>query len=115
MYRLRFIYISARYDYFSARALQLYKKRSIIVLRNLKLRYLRKLLLILFIFLGFTTSALAQQSRTIPVVGLVQSTIVRFYPNPATSVINFDFQKAYEQGYSIQIYNAILGRKMFEQ
>jgi len=29
-------------------------------------------------------------------------------------VINFDFQKDYQQGYSIQIFNAMLGRKMFE-
>ncbi len=39
---------------------------------------------------------------------------MRFYPNPATSVITFDLQKAYSQGYSIQIYNAILGRKMYD-
>lgn len=44
----------------------------------------------------------------------MQSSIVRFYPNPATSVINFDFQKAFAQGFSLQIYNAILGRKMYE-
>lgn len=49
-----------------------------------------------------------------PIAG-VQSSIVRFYPNPATSVITFDFQKEFEQGYSIQIFNAILGRKMYEQ
>jgi hypothetical protein len=42
------------------------------------------------------------------------ASIVRFYPNPATAVINFDFQKDYERGYSIQIFNAILGRKMYE-
>ncbi len=44
----------------------------------------------------------------------VQTSILRFYPNPAISVITFDFQKDYEQGYSIQIFNAILGRKMYE-
>ena len=45
----------------------------------------------------------------------VQTTILRFYPNPATTVITFDFQKGYERGYSLQIYNAVLGRKMIEQ
>ena len=40
--------------------------------------------------------------------------ILRSYPNPATTVINFDFQKAYDKGYSIQIFN-FLGRKMLEQ
>ncbi|HZH36185.1 MAG TPA: T9SS type A sorting domain-containing protein [Flavisolibacter sp.] len=44
----------------------------------------------------------------------MQSPGVRFYPNPASSVITFDFQKDYEQGYSIQIFNAIMGRKMYE-
>jgi hypothetical protein len=44
----------------------------------------------------------------------VQDPIVRFYPNPASSVITFDFQKEYGSGYSIQIFNAILGRKMYE-
>jgi len=71
---------------------------------------LQRLLLILSIFLVTTVSSLAQG---VPTPG-GPSTIVRFYPNPATSVINFDFQKEYEQGYSIQIFNAILGRKMYE-
>ena len=44
-----------------------------------------------------------------------QSGILRFYPNPATTSITFDFQKAYDKGYSLQIYNAVLGRKMLEQ
>lgn len=45
----------------------------------------------------------------------MQVSILRFYPNPATTVINFDFQRLYEKGYSIHIYNAVLGRKMLEQ
>ena len=39
---------------------------------------------------------------------------LRFYPNPATTTITFDFQKSYAKGYSVQIYN-FLGKKMFEQ
>ena len=30
-------------------------------------------------------------------------------------MISFDFQKEYAQGYSLQIFNAIMGRKMYEQ
>lgn len=71
---------------------------------------MQRLLLILSIFFVTTVSSLAQGG---PIPG-GPSTIVRFYPNPASSVINFDFQKEYEQGYSIQIFNAILGRKMYE-
>lgn len=39
--------------------------------------------------------------------------IVRFYPNPATSFISFDFIKNPEKGYSIQLYS-FLGKKMSE-
>lgn len=38
--------------------------------------------------------------------------VLKFYPNPATTVINFDFQKSYEKGYTLEIYN-FLGRKMY--
>lgn len=41
------------------------------------------------------------------------SPIVRFYPNPATSFVTFDFQKEYERGYSIQVFS-FLGKKMYE-
>lgn len=69
------------------------------------------LIVSLFIVTAFSSQAQSKVSST----SGVQASIVRFYPNPATTVINFDFQKAYEQGYSIQIFNAILGRKMFDQ
>lgn len=39
--------------------------------------------------------------------------IIRFYPNPATSIINFDFQKDYEKNCSFQILN-FLGKKVYE-
>ncbi|HVM88601.1 MAG TPA: T9SS type A sorting domain-containing protein [Puia sp.] len=38
---------------------------------------------------------------------------VKFYPNPATSFITFDFIKETDQGYSFQIYN-FLGKKVYE-
>ena len=79
----------------------------------LKQTYLKTFLLIVSLFTVTAFSSQAQ-SRVSSTAG-AQAPIVRFYPNPATTVINFDFQKAYEQGYSIQIFNAILGRKMFDQ
>ena len=39
--------------------------------------------------------------------------LIRFYPNPATTIINFEFQKGYDKTYSFQIYN-LLGRKVYE-
>ena len=41
------------------------------------------------------------------------SRIIKFYPNPATSIINFDFQKGYDKSYNFQIFN-FLGKKVFE-
>jgi hypothetical protein len=38
---------------------------------------------------------------------------LRFYPNPATSVVTFDFVKGYDKGYSLQVYN-FLGRRVHE-
>ena len=74
---------------------------------------MKKLLLIGSIILLST----AAYSQTRPAMGTAgsQATILRFYPNPATTVITFDFQKSYERGYSLQIFNAVLGRKMIEQ
>lgn len=43
----------------------------------------------------------------------VQSKVTRFYPNPATTVINFEFDKSIDKTYTLQIYNFI-GRKMTE-
>jgi hypothetical protein len=43
----------------------------------------------------------------------IKSKIVSFYPNPASSFINFEFSKSLEKGYTIQMYNFI-GRKVLE-
>ncbi len=37
--------------------------------------------------------------------------ITSFYPNPATSYINFSFDKSVDKNYTLQVYNFI-GRKM---
>jgi hypothetical protein len=39
--------------------------------------------------------------------------ILRFYPNPATSFVTFDFQHGFDKGYSIQVFS-FLGKKMYE-
>jgi hypothetical protein len=39
--------------------------------------------------------------------------IVRFYPNPATSFITFDFQRALDKSYNLQIYS-LIGKKVDE-
>ncbi|MFI5152406.1 MAG: T9SS type A sorting domain-containing protein [Chitinophagales bacterium] len=39
--------------------------------------------------------------------------VIKFYPNPAISVITFDFQKSLDKSYTFQIYN-FLGKKVYE-
>ena len=39
--------------------------------------------------------------------------IVKCYPNPAISVITFDFQKPIDKSYALQIFN-FLGKKVYE-
>jgi hypothetical protein len=42
-----------------------------------------------------------------------EAKVVKFYPNPATSFITFDFQNNYDKNYSFQIFN-FLGKKVYE-
>jgi len=75
---------------------------------------LKKFLLIASILLTIVAHSQTQPRTSLASMG-TQTSILRFYPNPATTAITFDFQRSYERGYSIQIYNAVLGRKMIEQ
>ena len=75
---------------------------------------MKKFLLILSIIL-VTNAQSKAQFKTAPVTTVgIQTSILRFYPNPATTFITFDFQKGSEKEYSIQIYS-LIGRKMIEQ
>jgi hypothetical protein len=38
---------------------------------------------------------------------------IKFYPNPAVSIINFEFEKNYDKSYTLFIYNFI-GKKVVE-
>jgi len=73
---------------------------------------LKKFLLIAIILLVSAANIQAQSKLSTP--ASTQGGILRFFPNPATTVISFDFQKGFDKGYSLQIYN-VLGRKMIEQ
>lgn len=100
---------------FFGKTFALFIKSAIIVFRTVKNYYLKRFLLIASIILVTTVTQAQSDARTSFNNSGTQTTILRFYPNPATTTITFDFQKAYEKGYSIQIYNAVLGRKMVEQ
>lgn len=54
------------------------------------------------------------QGRTTPTpAGDPVTKIIRFYPNPATSFITFDFQRSYDKSYTLQIFN-LPGKKVHE-
>lgn len=39
---------------------------------------------------------------------------VKLYPNPAVSYITFDLRENFKRGFTLQVYSAILGKKVFE-
>jgi hypothetical protein len=64
-------------------------------------------ILFLLALLSFGT-ANAQSSRPGSTPG---TRLLRFFPNPATTYINFEFQKEYDRTYVVQVYN-FLGKKV---
>lgn len=66
-----------------------------------------------FVFLTSLTAL--SQSGTIPATGIQATTrIIKFYPNPATSIINFDFENGYDKNCSFQIFSFV-GKKVYER
>ena len=74
---------------------------------------MRRIIPILSFILLITFQSQAQTSRNTPVTDGVDR-IIKLYPNPATSFITFDLQKNYKKGYTIHIYNGVLGKKVYE-
>ncbi len=75
-----------------------------------------KLFYLLILFLCCTFFAGAQTGKPVDSPsqqGIMDIKVVKFYPNPATSVINFEFQKQGDKKLTLQIYNFI-GKKVFE-
>lgn len=75
---------------------------------------MKKFIYILTLLIGITFTSFAQQNKTTDAVDQgSQAKLIRFYPNPASSVINFDYQRGYDKTYSLQIFN-FMGKKVFE-
>ena len=73
---------------------------------------MKKILLVSFIFFSYISQA--QLTRTnVPAAAEVVEKVLRFYPNPAISTINFEFQKTIDKGYTLRIYNFV-GKKVSE-
>ncbi|WP_026770686.1 T9SS type A sorting domain-containing protein [Asinibacterium sp. OR53] len=68
---------------------------------------------VLLVMAFFGSSFIADKGQSSFEFTDVQTKIIRFYPNPATTVISFEFDKSVDKSYSLQIYNFI-GKKMTE-
>jgi hypothetical protein len=73
---------------------------------------LKKIFYIFILIFTLSNTSFAQ-SRTALDPSNVPSKFIKFYPNPATAVINFDFQKGYNSNYSLLIFN-FMGKKIYE-
>jgi uncharacterized protein YqhQ len=70
-----------------------------------------KIFTLFILMVGISVAGIGQtqpQRLTTPTVK-----IVRFYPNPATTSINFEFQKVIDKSYSFQVFN-FLGKKIID-
>ncbi len=67
------------------------------------------LIILLITFVGVRSQAQVTNRNA------VQATakMVKFFPNPATTFINFEFQKIQEKTYSLQVFN-FLGKKILD-
>jgi hypothetical protein len=72
---------------------------------------LKKIFYISLFIAGFHFSAIAQIKSSF--ISDDDAKVVKFYPNPAVSFINFEFQKDFNNNYTLYIYNFI-GKKMLE-
>lgn len=58
-------------------------------------------------------SGFSQEKFPVPVKDVANAKIVKFYPNPATTSITFEFIKGTAKNYNLQIYD-FLGKKVLE-
>lgn len=71
---------------------------------------------LILLFTGFTFFATAQETKNSSSpfsTGLTGAKVLKFYPNPAIGVINFEFLKPVQKDLTLQVYNFI-GKKVFE-
>ena len=75
---------------------------------------MKKFIYILTFLIGITFTSFAQQAKLSPdQQGPATAKFIKFYPNPAASVINFDFQRGYDNSFSLLIFN-FMGKKVYE-
>ena len=72
---------------------------------------MKKFVYILILFIGITFTSFAQIKN--PLQGDPIAKLIKPYPIPATTAINFDFLYGYDKSFSLQVYN-FMGKKIVE-
>jgi len=72
---------------------------------------LNKIFYILILFIGITFTTFAQNKN--PNQGEPIAKLIKPYPIPATTAINFDFQYGYDKSFSLEIFN-FMGKRVSE-
>lgn len=87
--------------------------KSLLILNKKSNFTLLKKIFYIFIFTILFVSGSFAQNKII--AGSTEPAVkyMRFYPNPAVSVINFEFQKSFDKSFTFQVYNFI-GKKVFD-
>ena len=70
---------------------------------------LKKIIYIFILLIGITFTSFAQNKAS----GDPIAKLIKPYPIPATTVINFDFLYGYDKSFSLQVYN-FMGKKVSE-
>jgi hypothetical protein len=71
-----------------------------------------KIILLTF-FIAVSSLSFCQTAKSNLAFGDNSERVIRFYPNPAVNIINFEFQNATDKGYSLWIFNFV-GKKVLE-
>jgi Secretion system C-terminal sorting domain len=66
---------------------------------------------ITFFIIGINFTSFSQTKTA--TAGSSTEKLIKLYPAPASTVINFDFQNGYDKSFSFQIYN-FTGKKVYE-
>lgn len=73
---------------------------------------MKQIFYIIIFIIGLNFTSLAQNKIATP-GGNSSEKLIKLYPIPATTVINFDFQKGYDKSFSFLVYN-YTGKKVYE-
>ncbi len=73
---------------------------------------LKQLIIISIVLFGLTFTSFAQNKIAAP-NGDPSAKLIKYYPNPATTAINFEFIRGYDKSFSLQLFN-FMGKKVLE-